>query len=59
MGIPDVPEERVRAPLLAVGLEDLFVRIFSLVPGQCLNAVSYQAVPARPTSVVLIEMSSN
>ncbi len=59
MAMPSVPEDRVRAPLLAVGMEDNYVRIFSLIPGQYLNAVSYQAVPARPSSLLLVEMASN
>ena len=59
LAVADVPEERRIAPLLAVGLEDNYVRIFSLVTGNVLKAVSYQAVPAKPTSVLLVEMAAS
>ncbi|KAL1922827.1 uncharacterized protein VTP21DRAFT_9203 [Calcarisporiella thermophila] len=51
-----VPEGRQRSKFLAVGCEDLTVRIFSLDPESCMEQLSVQAVNAVPTSLCIAEM---
>ncbi|KAI9487668.1 MAG: CPSF A subunit region-domain-containing protein [Benjaminiella poitrasii] len=56
LSLGDVPEGRQRSRYLAVGCEDQTVRILSLDPDSCLDAVSMQAVQGVPSSLCMVEM---
>ncbi|KAI8984496.1 CPSF A subunit region-domain-containing protein [Mycotypha africana] len=56
LSLDDVPEGRQRSRYLAVGCEDQTVRILSLDPDNCLEAVSMQALQGVPSSLCIVEM---
>eukprot|EP01135_Chromosphaera_perkinsii_P004851 Nk52_evm15s299 gene=Nk52_evmTU15s299 len=57
--IGDIPEGRLRSRFLAVGVGDNTVRIISLEANDCLESLSMQAVPAKPTSVCIVRMKNS
>ncbi|RKP38629.1 CPSF A subunit region-domain-containing protein [Dimargaris cristalligena] len=51
------PPGQQRTPFLAVGLADSTVRIISLEPHNCLDALAMQALSDVPSSLCLVEMA--
>ncbi|KAI8334128.1 CPSF A subunit region-domain-containing protein [Blakeslea trispora] len=56
LSLGDVPEGRQRSRYLAVGCEDQTVRMLSLDPDACLEAISMQALQGVPSSLCILEM---
>jgi splicing factor 3B subunit 3 len=56
LALGEVPEGRQRSRYLAAGCDDQTVRILSLDPDSCLEAISMQAVQGVPSSLCIIEM---
>ncbi|CAO0802797.1 unnamed protein product [Mucor circinelloides] len=56
LALGDVPEGRQRSRYLAAGCEDQTVRILSLDPDSCLEAISMQALQGVPSSLCIVEM---
>ncbi|KAI8338787.1 CPSF A subunit region-domain-containing protein [Choanephora cucurbitarum] len=56
LSLGDVPEGRQRSRFLAVGCEDQTVRMLSLDPDACLEAISMQALQGVPSSLCILEM---
>lgn len=55
----DIPPGRIRSPFLAVGTWEDAVYIFSTDPQETsLTQLSFKALPSRPESVCLVDMSS-
>jgi splicing factor 3B subunit 3 len=52
----EIEESRSRSRFLAVGTEDKTVKLLSLDPDSCLERISVQALPDKPSSVCLISM---
>lgn len=55
LAVGDVPKDRQRSKLLAVGFADNTVRVFSLDTDSTFLKLSHQALPAAPESVNLME----
>eukprot|EP01147_Barroeca_monosierra_P004133 gene4133-67_t len=56
MALAPVEEDAFTSQFLALGLDDNTVRILSLDPQTCLNALKMQALPGCPTSLCIIEL---
>lgn len=56
LALGDVPEGRQRSRYLSAGCDDQTVRILSLDPDSCLEAISMQALQGVPSSLVIAEM---
>ncbi|KAF4458399.1 Pre-mRNA-splicing factor rse1 [Fusarium albosuccineum] len=56
LSLGQVPEGRLRSPLLAVGCEDCTVRILSLDPDSTLENKSIQALTAAPSALNIMAM---
>eukprot|EP00124_Ichthyophonus_hoferi_P002448 Ihof_evm8s167 gene=Ihof_evmTU8s167 len=56
LAIGTVPQGRQRSRYLAVGLSNNTVAIYSLDPEDCLQRLSFQALPSEPSSLCLAEM---
>eukprot|EP01125_Pyxidicula_operculata_P009280 TRINITY_DN305_c3_g1_i1.p1 TRINITY_DN305_c3_g1~~TRINITY_DN305_c3_g1_i1.p1 ORF type:complete len:1202 (+),score=317.43 TRINITY_DN305_c3_g1_i1:1768-5373(+) len=58
IAIAPVPPQRQRARFLAVADSDNKVKIFSLAPTDCLQNLSMQILPAKVSSLRIVEMAS-
>ncbi|KAF9771794.1 Pre-mRNA-splicing factor rse1 [Fusarium sp. DS 682] len=56
LSLGQVPEGRLRSPVLAVGCEDCTVRILSLDPDSMLESKSIQALTAAPSALSIMAM---
>ncbi|RKF60135.1 Pre-mRNA-splicing factor rse1 [Erysiphe neolycopersici] len=59
LSLGEVPKGRVRSQLLAVGCDDLTVRILSLDPDSTLENKSVQALTAAPSALSLMAMTDS
>ncbi|GMH39601.1 hypothetical protein BSKO_07499 [Bryopsis sp. KO-2023] len=57
MDVAPIPEGKQRTRFVAIGSIDSTVRVMSLDPGECLNALALQAVPAIPESLLFLSTS--
>lgn len=56
MDIGIIPEGRLRSDFLAVGCDDMTIKLFSLEPDTCMERGATQAFSARPTSLKIMSM---
>lgn len=59
LSLGEVPEGRVRSSFLAVGCDDLTVRILSLDPDSTLENKSVQALTAAPSALKIMSMADS
>ncbi|KAK7357975.1 hypothetical protein VNO80_17273 [Phaseolus coccineus] len=59
LDIAPVPEGRQRSRFLAVGSYDKTIRILSLDPDDCMQALSVQSVSAAPESLLFLEVQAS
>ncbi|POS86551.1 WD40 repeat-like protein [Erysiphe pulchra] len=59
LSLGEVPKGRIRSHLLAVGCDDLTVRILSLDPDSTLENKSVQALTAAPSALSLMSMTDS
>lgn len=62
LAMPTVPEGNVRSSFLAVGCNDMTIRIFNLAPdmeGNILGAIGLQALSSPPSSLAISDMKDS
>ncbi|KAL1861595.1 hypothetical protein VTK73DRAFT_7003 [Phialemonium thermophilum] len=59
LALGEVPEGRLRSPVLAVGCDDCTVRILSLEPESTLENKSVQALSAAPSALHIMAMNED
>lgn len=59
LSLGQVPDGRLRAPFLAVGCNDMTIKILSTDPKSCLEVLSLQALSSIPSDLQITNLEHN